>query len=206
MTITLQQASKRFQRYWIFRDIDYTFAATGSYALLGNNGSGKSTLLRVISGMQNPSNGKVLYHDDKGNKLEGNKIFDQLSFCAPGMEIIEELTLREFFDFHFSFKRPLSGLSVSDIIGLTGLSEYADKPIGEYSSGMRQRVKLAQAIFADTAALLLDEPCTNLDEQGVEQYRGWLEQYASKRLIIVASNDVREYFFCEEKIALENYK
>ena len=206
MTITLQQASKRFQRYWIFRDIDYTFAATGSYALLGNNGSGKSTLLRVISGMQNPSNGKVLYHDDKGNKLEGSKIFDQLSFCAPGMEIIEELTLREFFDFHFSFKRPLSGLSVSDIIGLTGLSEYADKPIGEYSSGMRQRVKLAQAIFADTAALLLDEPCTNLDEQGVEQYRGWLEQYASKRLIIVASNDVREYFFCEEKIALENYK
>ena len=206
MTITLQQASKRFQRYWIFRDIDYTFAATGSYALLGNNGSGKSTLLRVISGMQNPSNGKVLYHDDNGNKLEGSKIFDQLSFCAPGMEIIEELTLREFFDFHFSFKRPLSGLSVSDIIGLTGLSEYADKPIGEYSSGMRQRVKLAQAIFADTAALLLDEPCTNLDEQGVEQYRGWLEQYASKRLIIVASNDVREYFFCEEKIALENYK
>ena len=71
---------------------------------------------------------------------------------------------------------------------------------------MKQRVKLAQAIFADTPILLLDEPCTNLDQAGVEQYRGWMEQYSKNRLVIVASNDEREYFFCKEVIDVERYK
>jgi ABC-type multidrug transport system ATPase subunit len=71
---------------------------------------------------------------------------------------------------------------------------------------MKQRVKLAQAIFADSPVLLLDEPCTNLDQQGVAQYREWMEQYAANRMVIVASNDPREYFFCKEQIVLEDYK
>ena len=206
MTITLEQVSKRFQRYWIFKGIDHSFTAAETYALLGNNGSGKSTLLRVIAGMQNPSKGKVTYTDDSGKQQEGNSLYHYISFCAPGQEIVEELTLREFFDFHFSFKKPIAGLTIQDIINLTGLNAAADKPIGDYSSGMRLRVKLAQAIFSDTPVLLMDEPCTNLDEQGVQQYRDWMEQYGKDRLIIVASNDVREYFFCRHKIALEDYK
>ena len=71
---------------------------------------------------------------------------------------------------------------------------------------MKQRVKLAQAIFSDTPVLLLDEPCTNLDQQGVDQYTSWIDQYTKDRLVIVASNDVREYYFCKDNIALENYK
>jgi len=205
MTISLEHISKRFQRYWIFKDIDRTFTAPGTYALLGSNGSGKSTLLRIIAGMQAPSLGKVVYTiADK--KADHNTVFPQISFCAPGMEIVEELTLKEFLSFHFSFKKPLHGLSKEQIIEITGLAGAADKPISDYSSGMKQRVKLAQAIFSDTPVLLLDEPCTNLDQQGVEQYRSWIEQYTKGRLVIVASNDVREYFFCKEQIALEKYK
>ena len=122
------------------------------------------------------------------------------------MELVEELTLREFFDFHFSFKRPLPSLTIDKIIDLIGLKDAVNKPIGDYSSGMKQRVKLAQAIFADTPILLLDEPCTNLDQQGVEQYREWIEQYGKNRLVIVASNDPREYFFCREQMLIEDYK
>ena len=171
MNISLEHISKRFQRYWIFKDINYSFSSPGAYALLGLNGSGKSTLLRILAGMQAPSQGKINFHNKDGTQIIAADVFSNISFSAPGMELVEELTLREFFDFHFSFKHPLPGLSVDKIIELCRLKDAAEKPIGDYSSGMKQRVKLAQAIFSDTPVLLLDEPCTNLDQQGVEQYR-----------------------------------
>ncbi len=205
MNISLEKISKRFQRHWIFKDIDFTFTSPGAYAILGPNGCGKSTLLRIIAGMQSPSKGKITF--GTGSKdVALNEVFGYTAFCAPGMELVEELTLREFLAFHFSFKRPVNGLSADQIITLTGLKDSGDKPIGDYSSGMKQRVKLAQAIFADTPLLLLDEPCTNLDQQGVEQYSNWIQQYAKGRLVIVASNDPREYFFCEQTIEVSKYK
>ncbi|MES2704403.1 MAG: ABC transporter ATP-binding protein [Bacteroidota bacterium] len=210
MTITLEHISKRFQKHWIFKDVSYTFAAPGAYALLGPNGSGKSTLLRIIAGMQTPSKvgtaGKLVITGDNGETISAEQLFSYVSFCAPGQEIVEELTLREFLDFHFSFKKMLPGMTVDTIIAMTGLATAADKPIGDYSSGMKQRVKLAQAIFSNTPVLLLDEPCTNLDQKGVEQYHGWIETYSKGRLVIVASNDEREYFFCKEQIVIEDYK
>jgi ABC-type multidrug transport system ATPase subunit len=205
MKISLDHISKRFQRHWIFKDINYSFSGTGAYALLGANGSGKSTLLRVIAGMQAPSLGKVYYSLNDAN-VEINKVFPYLSFCAPSQELVEELTFREFLEFHFSFKKPLPGLDVNNIIELSGIKAAADKPIADYSSGMKQRVKLVQAICSDTQVLLLDEPCTNLDQQGVEQYTNWIEQYGKGRLVLIASNDVREYFFCREQINVEEYK
>ena len=205
MKITLEHVSKRFQRYWIFKDVNYTFAAPGAYALLGPNGSGKSTLLRIIAGMQAPSLGKVFVHNADNSIIVATDIFSKISFCAPGQELVEELTLREFFDFHFSFKPLLPDITIDKIIELTGLAHAAGKPIGDYSSGMKQRVKLAQAIFADTPILLLDEPCTNLDLQGIEQYKEWIARYSEGRMVIVASNDAREYFFCKEQIVIEDY-
>lgn len=205
MKIWLEGTGKRYQRHWVFKELTYTFGTPGSYALLGANGSGKSTLLRIIAGMQAASTGTVAYQPEE-KKVPLNEAFSFLSFCAPGMDLPEELTLREVLDFHFSFKRPMNGLTVAGIIGLTGLQKAANKPIGDYSSGMRQRVKLAQAIFSDTPVLLLDEPCTNLDEAGVQQYLTWIADYTADRLVIVASNDEREYSFCKEQIRLTDYQ
>jgi ABC-type multidrug transport system ATPase subunit len=205
MKISLEHISKKFQRYWIFKDINYSFTAPGTYALLGSNGSGKSTLLRVLAGMQAPSAGKI-YYDVAGKDITANEVFPYISFCAPGMEIVEELTLREFLAFHFTFKKPLAGITIDEIIELTTLTAAADKPIGDFSSGMIQRVKLAQAIFSNTPTLFLDEPCTNLDQAGVELYMNWIEKYTLGRLVIVASNDEREYFFCQEHLNVEGYK
>lgn len=205
MTISLEHISKRFQKHWIFKDINYSFASPGAYALLGPNGCGKSTLLRILSGMQSPSKGKVHFYKNDSPAIAA-ELYNDISFCAPGMELVEELTLTELLNFHFSFKKPIASLTPERIIEMCGLNDAAHKPIGDYSSGMKQRVKLAQAIFSDTPILLLDEPCTNLDQAGVEQYRHWIEQYGTNRLVIVASNDIREYFFCKEQIAIEDYK
>jgi ABC-type multidrug transport system ATPase subunit len=174
--------------------------------LLGPNGCGKSTLLRIIAGMQSPSRGKLAVSGNDEAAIAVDKLFSYISFCAPGQELVEELTLQEFLDFHFSFKRPIQGLTTSKIIEMTGLQNVAGKPIGDYSSGMKQRVKLAQAIFSDTPVLLLDEPCTNLDQHGMAQYGQWIEQYGRGRLVIIASNDMREYFFCKEHVVLADYK
>ncbi len=206
MKIVLEQVGKKFQRHLIFKGIDQTFSTPQRHALLGPNGSGKSTLLRIVAGMQAPSMGKVRFETEGGTTINNNEIFKHISFCAPGQELVEELTLREFLDFHFSFKKPIQSFDTESIIKISGLSRSADRPIYDYSSGMKQRVKLLQAIFSDTPVLMLDEPCSNLDEHGVNQYREWMDKYSGEKLVIVASNDVREYYFCDERLVMEDYQ
>ena len=205
MKIQLEQAAKRFQKYWIFRGLDFCFESGNTYAVLGSNGSGKSTLLRAIAGMQTLSSGKVTYSDATGKIIPNSDVYPQLSFCAPGMDIVEELTLTEFLEFHFSFKKIIAGLDIPGIIELTGLTHARNKQIGDFSSGMKQRVKLVQAICADTEVLLLDEPCTNLDRAGVEQYLEWMRLYGGDRLVIVASNDPAEYGYCTQVLDVTKY-
>jgi len=206
MNIALHQVGKRFQRHRVFKDVDFTFSAPGKYALLGPNGSGKSTLLRVLAGMQRPSVGRIEYTDNSGGIITAAQVYKHISICAPGQELVEEFTLVEFLKFHFSFKPVLPGLTVEKIIEIMGLQAASGKPIYDYSSGMKQRVKLAQAIFADTPVLMLDEPCTNLDENGVQQYRDWMDRFAGDRLVVVASNDPREYYMCRERLSIEDYQ
>lgn len=205
MEIGLNEVGKRFQKHWIFRNVTHTFTLGNSCALLGANGSGKSTLLRLIAGMQSPTKGTVTHQYD-GKNIPINQLYQYISFSAPGQEIIEEMLLEEFLEFHFTFKPTLANITVKDIIEIIGLQKAAQKQIGDFSSGMKQRVKLAQAIFTNTPLLLLDEPCTNLDQKGVEQYREWIEQFTANRLVIVASNDPREYYFCQEQIDIADYK
>lgn len=205
MRISLDQVGKRYQRHWVFRDLSAEYQEGGRYALLGRNGSGKSTLLRIVSGMQAASKGKIQY-EHQGRKIEAQGLFRHVSFCAPGMELPEELNLKEFLEFHFSYKKILAGQSIASIIELTGLGRAANKPIEDYSSGMKQRVKLAQAIFSDTPLLMLDEPCTNLDEAGVNQYLEWIEKYTEGKTILVASNDPREYGFCSSVLRMSDFQ
>jgi ABC-type multidrug transport system ATPase subunit len=87
-----------------------------------------------------------------------------------------------------------------------GLTNATHKQIRYYSSGMKQRLKLAQAFFSKTEVLLLDEPCTNLDANGIKLYESLIEKYSQNRLVIVSSNDLNEYEFCSERISIEDYK
>jgi ABC-type multidrug transport system ATPase subunit len=71
---------------------------------------------------------------------------------------------------------------------------------------MKQRVKLAQAIFSDASIILLDEPCSNLDAKGIDLYHSLIKTYCSERLVIVCSNDEVEYSFTNERISVLDYK
>src|ERR1041385_2815287 len=115
MKICLDALGKRYQRYWVFRGLTYEFATNSQTAILGQNGSGKSTLLRIVAGMQPPATGKINWVSIEGGIMQP-EVFRHISFCAPRMELPEELTLEETLEFHFAFKSPLPGLTVSPII------------------------------------------------------------------------------------------
>lgn len=217
MKITLTDAGKRFNRDWIFRHLHYEFITGRSYAITGANGSGKSTLLQAIAGAIGISEGNIVYHGTADGKagtgaagasrvIAPDNVYQYLSIAAPYLDVIEEMTADEFLRFHASFKPLLPGWAVKEILGEVGLQAAADKQIRFYSSGMRQRVRLAQAIFSDTPLVLLDEPCTNLDLDGIALYRRLIGEHCRRRLVVVSSNDTQEYDFCEEIINIMAYK
>jgi ABC-type multidrug transport system ATPase subunit len=205
MTISLSDAGKRFNRDWIFRHFTYQFEQGKSYAITGPNGSGKSTLLQVLSGSMHFNEGKIEWATDN-KQLANENVYTHVSMCAPYLEVVEEMTLKEFLDFHHGFKPFLPGITTEKIISALGLDKAADKQIRYYSSGMKQRVKLAQCIFSDTAIVLLDEPCTNLDSNGIELYHQLITDHCKNRLVVVSSNDEVEYRFCEKRINIIDYK
>lgn len=205
MKIELQNAGKRFNREWIFRNASLQFHSSNAYAITGPNGSGKSTLLQAIGGMLQLSEGNIHYAmSDK--QLPSEEAYREISFCAPYLDVIEEMTLSEFLDFHNQFKAFLPSFTTKKIIAEIGLEPAAGKQIRYYSSGMKQRVKLAQAIFSNTAVVLLDEPCSNLDAKGIELYQSLITNYCKERLVLVCSNDEVEYRFCNEVISILQYK
>ena len=201
MKICLNQIAKRYQQNWIFKDLSLDIPSGTSLAILGNNGSGKSSLLRIIAAMQTATKGSITYTHNQQN-IDSNSLYKQLSYAAVGMQLIEEFTLSELLSFHFSFKKSIHQLTVAEIISILDMKNVQSKLVGDFSSGMKQRVKVAQAIFTDAPLLLLDEPCSNLDKHGIAQYQEWMATYQNNRTIIVASNDSNEYSFWKEQIML----
>ncbi len=205
MQITLIDIGKRFNRQWIFKGIDTTFENSKSYALVGNNGSGKSTLLQLIYNYQTISKGQIKYVFEQ-QVLEENDLIHKIAFAAPYLELIEEFTMNEMLRFHFDFLPKQSGISLHEMIMDAGLTGNEHKQIRYFSSGMKQRLKLILALFSYTPLLLLDEPCSNLDEQGIAWYRKIIQEQLGKRTIIIASNQLFEYDFCESVINISYFK
>lgn len=205
MNISLQNIGKRFNREWIFRHLHYEFVHGKSYAITGTNGSGKSTLLQVIAGATLHSEGEISFQGAKGSgQLAAEKIYENIAIAAPYLDLIEEMTALEFLQFHSSFKALTKPFA--EILATVGLANAANKQIRYYSSGMKQRLKLAQAFFSNTTVLLLDEPTTNLDEEGIVIYQKLWSNYTTNKLVIVSSNDKIEFEKCEAVISIVNYK
>ena len=204
MQINLSGAGKRFNREWIFKNTDLQFSSGNSYAIIGPNGSGKSTFLQCVGGLMQLSEGKISFYNK--SEVTAEKVYQSLSFCAPYLELLEEMTLKEFFLFHKGFKPFLNNYSEEDVANIVDLKHAFHKQIRYYSSGMKQRVKLAQAILSDTDLVLLDEPCSNLDAKGIALYHSLINEYCKNRLVIVSSNDETEYGFCKERIAITDFK
>ncbi len=204
-SIVLDQVSKRFKRDWIFKNVDYTFTAGSKTAILGQNGSGKSTLLKIISGYVGVTKGSVSWIA-QGKGLEISDWHKHFTYSAPYLDLLEEFTLKECLDFHFSLKEKRTDINLEDVLRTSGLQGHLNKQTALFSSGMKQRTKLIMALCSDVNVYLLDEPCSNLDEEGTQWYRQLIDQLPTNKTVIVASNAAVEYDFCNTAIRVSEHK
>ncbi|MCB0689827.1 MAG: ATP-binding cassette domain-containing protein [Saprospiraceae bacterium] len=202
--IELRNIGKRF-KHWIFRDINLTLTPSRSYGVVGHNGIGKSTLLRIISGYTAPSTGKVIY-SVKGHVLDVHTAASKVSFAAPYIDVIEELTVLEMIRFHHSFKKFIvQTKSISDLLGLLELENHGDLMVGDLSSGLMQRLKVGLMIITQTPVLMLDEPTSYLDVKGKKWFHQLLGQFRDGRLVIIASNDPDDLTSVDESIDMLDF-
>jgi ABC-type multidrug transport system ATPase subunit len=203
MDILLKNISKRFGLSWVFRDISCAFKSGHAYAITGANGSGKSTLLKIVSGGLAPSGGQIQFQNSGGKVIYWSDAAPMMSFAAPYVDLVERLTLQEQVRFHYNFRKPLYGMDETTFLQAIDLEKQRHKQIRDFSSGMKQRLKLAFNFYTDSSVALFDEPTTNLDRHWSDWYNTEVSRLAKDRLVIVASNDEKEYKFCNEVVRLE---
>ena len=201
MRIKLNKVGKRFNKEWIVKNLSLDIPSQSSLSITGANGSGKSTLIKLISAYMEPTSGNVQYFKNK-NKWPTESIPYTIGLAAPYLNLIEEFSLKEHLEFHFKFRT--THFTIDEIIKKSNFQFSIDKKIKDFSSGMKQRLKLALAIYGENQLIVLDEPTSNLDEEGIEWYRSQIQQKMGTCTIIVASNQPREYDFIPYTINLSN--
>lgn len=195
MQVSLENLSRNFGPQPVIKNLSYRFEAGETYAVLGGNGSGKSTLLKMILGALTPTSGSVRYHLG-GKVLKPEEIPFLVSLAGPYLELIEELTALEFLVFFQKFRSFKDGAKPAEILERIELKTSAHKEIRNFSSGMKQRLRLGLALFTDSALVLLDEPTANLDPAGVKFYQQLMKDQLGQRTLIVGSNFSEEEIFC----------
>jgi ABC-type multidrug transport system ATPase subunit len=206
MEIKLQSLSKRFNKEWIFKEVNLTFKSGSKIGIIGSNGSGKSTLIKLISAAELPSKGGITY-TVKNAIIEDDDIYRYISYAAPYIDLIEEFTCKELVQFHLSFKPFQENLSSTSFLELIYLQDAENKYVKNFSSGMKQRLKLGLAICSESDLLLLDEPCSNLDARGIKLYHTLLNQFNQNRTTIIGSNEQTDELHSTEKtIRITDYK
>lgn len=204
-SVDLSLAGKRFQREWVFKALTLQISSGEKMAITGGNGSGKSTLIKCLSGQMPLTEGKLSFTLGDSN-IATDAIYKHLVISAPYLELPEEFTLEEFLRFHFSFKKLDAPVPFGELVDLLQLKNAVNKPISLFSSGMKQRLKLGICFFSESPLVLLDEPTSNLDENGIQWYRNLIADFGKSKCLLIASNDFREYDFCEQILCLEDYK
>ncbi|MCC6753217.1 MAG: ABC transporter ATP-binding protein [Saprospiraceae bacterium] len=192
LQIIADQLGKRYRHSWIFKDFSHVFTAPDVYGISGPNGSGKSTLLQVLTGFVPPTRGtlRVEHSHAPGMSLE---LHARLTYAAPFADVYEYLTLRELLGLHLRFRPLYQGLKGEDLLRIAYLEGHEEKLVKTFSSGMKQRLKLALAILTQSEVLVLDEPVTNLDNTAKAWYRELIREFNMDRLILIASNETADF-------------
>ncbi len=200
MILKSTNLGKKFLRDWIIKGFNYEFKSGSVYAVTGPNGSGKSTLLKLLAGYILPSKGNVEWISGE-QILEPELQYKYMAVSAPYLQLIEELSLEEFIDFHLKFRKFKAGENFDSFMEKTGLIAQGNKQIKDFSSGMKQRVRLGLCFYFKNDFVFIDEGTTNLDKQGVLWFREEVLNLRD-RLVILFSNQEEEYNLADHIIDL----
>jgi heme exporter protein A len=203
VSVEFSGVSKRFGARTALAAVSGRLEARRVLVVAGPNGAGKSTLLNILAGQLRPSRGAVAYRRG-AEVLPRARWFEYLGMAAPDMAVYEELSALENLRF-FARVRGLrrSADELCDLLARLGLPAHEHRrATGTYSSGMRQRVKLAQAVLHEPPVLLLDEPSSNLDEGGHRFVAELVASFRTKAAVAVATNDPREMAWGDARVEL----
>jgi len=207
MQIELNKIGKRYNREWVFKDLNHIFSEKTSTAVIGSNGSGKSTLIKILSAAELPSSGELFISTSEKVNVPLNEAYSHINISAPYIDLPEQLSTLELIKFHLSFKSFIGSLSIDEFLKLIFLEDSKDKLIKNFSSGMKQRLKLGLSICTKSSILLLDEPCSNLDQKGIAMYHLLMEKFNQNRTIIIGSNEQEtELFNVQKTINIMDFK
>ena len=160
--IELQSVSKRYGKETVLSNINFSIQAGECVVLVGHNGAGKTTLMKLMLGLTRPSAGTVGVLGSNPAFSAAVTLRKSLGYLPESVAFYEAMTGREVLAFYAQLKGA-SNLDCENLLELVGLDDAANRRVGTYSKGMRQRLGLAQAMLADPQLLFLDEPTTGLD-------------------------------------------
>jgi heme exporter protein A len=200
MRISVAAVSKQFNRRNIFRDLSFEVQPGEVFGITGRNGSGKSTLLKIIAGVLSPSAGSVVYTRD-GVAVDPERVYRHIGFAAPYLTLFEEFSASENIEIFARIRSiPVDRARVRTLLDRVGLPADREDPIRAFSSGMKQRMKLIFAILHEPPVLLLDEPVSNLDAEGMETVYSIIDEHRRGGTVIVATNDASDIARCDRTV------
>jgi heme exporter protein A len=189
MKLIVENIGMNFGEKKILQNINFELTPGKSAAIVGPNGSGKTTLVRIIAGLLRPTTGTVKYVIDN-EQVPAQNIFESLGLVGPYLQLYEELTARENLDFFAKIKRiPDPDKKINSLMDRLNLTGREDDQVKTYSSGMRQRLKYVFALLGDPKILILDEPASNLDSDGIDRIYHIMSEQKEKNILLIATND-----------------
>ena len=198
--------SKTFGRRLIFKNINFNWADKGIIGISGPNGSGKSTLVKIIAGLIAPSSGKLVHKNSSG-EIFPEKLHNHIGFVSPYLVLYEEFTAWENLLIFAQIRGvPLVEKSVLLYLQQFRLDARKDDLVKTYSSGMKQRLKFIFALMHSPELLIFDEPTSNLDEEGKKVVYDIVVEEGKNRIVVIASNEMKDLELCNEVLLLEKFK
>ena len=204
MQLTLEHITKSYTKGKKRKNAleDFTLTLTeGVYGLLGPNGAGKSTLINIITGIIGKDSGSIAFSDGGDNSF-----LSHLGFMPQGMDFYRNFTAKDYIKYIMALKKYSPdnadeyALSVLDRVNL---HSDADKKIGAFSGGMKQRLGIAQAIVGEPK-VLIDEPTAGLDAKERIRFRNVISSLAADKIVILATHIVTDIAYVAKTVVLMN--
>ncbi len=205
-SVQAESLSKTFGRRLIFSGLSFGFDKHGVYGISGPNGSGKSTLVKIIAGIISPSEGKLKYISE-GKEIPPEKLHNYIGFVSPYLVLYEEFTALENLELVADIRNvSFNEERIDYLLKIFLLYDRKDDLVKTYSSGMKQRMKFIFALMHSPQMLILDEPTSNLDDEGKESVYKIVREAGRDIIVLIASNERTDLELCSEKIVIQDYK
>lgn len=208
MELSINHVTKTYKRGQkkALNEFNATFTP-GIYGILGPNGAGKSTLMHLITDQLLPSKGEIIYNGQSIHQL-GASYRSILGFMPQQQELYDDFTGRRFLWYLAALKglsRTDTKVRVEELLETVNLTDDADRRIGTYSGGMKQRILIAQALLNDPEILILDEPTAGVDPRERVRLRNFISTIATNKIVLLATHVVSDIEYIAKEVLLMNH-